>query len=441
VVRTVLFAREEDAGVQYPTLIQDTNGNQITISYAAGQSVTWTNSSSRISSINDVLGTYSFAYTLGWFPHLTTITSTYPAENYTFRYLPNANLLSPFNGAQFGSAQVLQTVTNTNSQLTTTFTYDSTNSGELSQATFPYGGNLQWAYGNATFTGRTQREVQTRYLTMSSGGTQLTYPITHPGDTGTTFHSTTTLTDAGGLGSKVWTFNTGAGAGFGLQSQFDSLHNGTSKSRANPLWTLDALNRPYMSSVYNTLEPGASNQVQSHTDQTIDQFGNATYMAQFDYGASSPTRVYNNTYLTDALISNEHPANSTYNAEHIRNRLLTSTVTQNGQTATLVSNRYDFYDPGQCGAQRIPSGWTYVNSVTSIDPANTTNVFRAAGGSASHRQLLGRRRREHRHALRQPQLLHPAPQSQRPRLDRPVQPQLQLPKLAAGFRRDPEPPP
>ena len=75
---------EEDAGVQYPTLIQDTNGNQITISYAAGQSVTWTNSSSRISSINDVVGTYNFAYTLGWFPYLTTITSTCPAENYTF---------------------------------------------------------------------------------------------------------------------------------------------------------------------------------------------------------------------------------------------------------------------------------------------------------------------------------------------------------------------
>ena len=69
------------------------NGNQITITYAAGQSVTWNNSSSRIASINDVLGTYNFAYTLGWFPHLTTITSSYPAENYTFRYLPNANLL------------------------------------------------------------------------------------------------------------------------------------------------------------------------------------------------------------------------------------------------------------------------------------------------------------------------------------------------------------
>src|SRR5258708_31521851 len=65
---------EEDAGVQYPTLIQDTNGNQIAISYAAGQSVGWTNSSSRISSVHDVLGTYTFAYTVGWFPHLTTIT-------------------------------------------------------------------------------------------------------------------------------------------------------------------------------------------------------------------------------------------------------------------------------------------------------------------------------------------------------------------------------
>ena len=32
---------EQDAGVQYPTLIQDTNGNQVTINYQAGQSVPW----------------------------------------------------------------------------------------------------------------------------------------------------------------------------------------------------------------------------------------------------------------------------------------------------------------------------------------------------------------------------------------------------------------
>jgi len=295
-------------------------------------------------------------------------------QNY---YLPNANLLSPFNGATFGSAQVLQTVTNTNSQLTTTFT--TSNSGELTQTTFPYGGNLQWAYGNATFTGRTQREVQTRYLTMSSGGTQLAYPITHPGDSGTSFHSTTTLTDAGGLGSKVWAFDTNADAALGLQFQFDSLHNGTSKSRSNSLWTLDSMNRPYISSVYKTLEPGASNQVQSHTDQAIDQYGNVTIMYLYDYGASSPTRVYTNTYLSDSSPTSVHPAGSNYNAEHIHNRLLTSTVAQNGKTATLANNLYDFYNPQTCNdgtGVMTPYGWQWVNSVTAIDPANSSNIFR-----------------------------------------------------------------
>jgi hypothetical protein len=51
--------------------------------------------------------------------------------------------------------KVLQAMTNTNSQLSMIFSYGSNNSGELTQVTFPYGGNLPWAYGNATFTGRT----------------------------------------------------------------------------------------------------------------------------------------------------------------------------------------------------------------------------------------------------------------------------------------------
>jgi RHS repeat-associated protein len=99
-----------------------------------------------------------------------------------------------------------------------------------------------------------------------------------------------------------------------------------------------------------------------------------TSMSLYDFGAATPTRVYNNTYLSDA--TGGHPAGSTYNAQHIHNRLLTSTVTQNSQTTTLVSNSYDSYDPGQCGATRTPTGWDWVNSVGSIDPTNTNNVFR-----------------------------------------------------------------
>ena len=38
---------EEDAGTRYPTLMQDTNGNQIRIDYQQGRSAVYTNSSGR----------------------------------------------------------------------------------------------------------------------------------------------------------------------------------------------------------------------------------------------------------------------------------------------------------------------------------------------------------------------------------------------------------
>ena len=43
-----------DAGVMYPTLMQDTHGNQITIAYNQGSGANWTNSSARIATITDV---------------------------------------------------------------------------------------------------------------------------------------------------------------------------------------------------------------------------------------------------------------------------------------------------------------------------------------------------------------------------------------------------
>src|SRR5260370_34308274 len=158
----------------------------------------------------------------------------------------------------------------------------------------------------------------------------------------------------------------------------DLQQSPTARTHLDFGWSLDSLNRPYIGTVLTKLDPGASSQVQKETDQILDQYGNVTTIYQYDYGATSPTRTYTNTYLTDTLIYNEHPVNSTYNAEHIHNRLLTSTVTQNGQTATLASNRYDFYDPAACGGStRTPAGWLGANSgITSIDPNNTSNIFR-----------------------------------------------------------------
>ena len=45
---------EQDAGTSFPTLMQDSNGNQIRINYHAGVGVPFVNSSARIEFIEDV---------------------------------------------------------------------------------------------------------------------------------------------------------------------------------------------------------------------------------------------------------------------------------------------------------------------------------------------------------------------------------------------------
>jgi hypothetical protein len=83
---------EIDAGAMYPTQMEDTNGNQVNITYLAGNGVPWNNSSARIQEIEDVRAvqtgnppytpshyvTYSFTYNSDAIPHLTAITSHVP---------------------------------------------------------------------------------------------------------------------------------------------------------------------------------------------------------------------------------------------------------------------------------------------------------------------------------------------------------------------------
>jgi len=78
---------EQDAGTSYPTLMEDTNGNQIAITYQAGVGVPWSNSSARILTIQDVrTGSYTLTYSVEWLPHLTGISnSMQTGESYSFR--------------------------------------------------------------------------------------------------------------------------------------------------------------------------------------------------------------------------------------------------------------------------------------------------------------------------------------------------------------------
>ena len=131
---------EDDAGTVYPTVMQDSNGNQILIRYDAGVGTNWLNSGGAGGN------SYQFAYDRLNFgrtiPHLTSIANLLgTGERYTMHYAAQQQALnSPFApNAQFGTALLLtsaEVAEVTGLGLSHVFGYDAVGSGELTQVTF-----------------------------------------------------------------------------------------------------------------------------------------------------------------------------------------------------------------------------------------------------------------------------------------------------------------
>jgi hypothetical protein len=201
----------------------------VNIAYGSGVGVGWINSSSHISTIEDVRGNgsrdYAFTYNSDPIPHLTGITNYIgTSENYTFAYNENYALTSPFSGNPgFGTVTLLKSSAN-GIPLTTYFTYDTTTgttscsspgtgtsgAGQLTQVTTPYCGYLRWTYTTAnTLSGsRTYNEVQNRYLSMMSGAAETAIQLLRGNDTTYSVHSSATLDDSPANAEKYWTFQT-----------------------------------------------------------------------------------------------------------------------------------------------------------------------------------------------------------------------------------------
>ena len=349
---SVSAGTEQDAGTMYPTLMEDSNGNQTLLVYNDGVGTNWSNSSSRISTIEDVRGNgspdYSFSYNSDTIPHLTGITNTIQtAENYTLSYNENQPLNSPFTPSTgYGNWTFLSTVAN-GVPLTTTFKYDTTGTGELDQVTLPYGGEIQWGYQAFTYAGNvTQREVNGHSTYTGPGVYFDSYTISFSTTANSFFHANSTIDDdETGSAEREYLFGTTTGqASYGLlvetqkhPSQHPSNNNG---SRFHDYtWTTDSVGNAYISADLTTLDYGLSTQIQKETKQTKDQYGNMTQMQVYDYGnLSTPARTYTNTYLTG----------SNYSSIYINNRLLTGTVTDGTHTATLATNVYDNASDSYC---------------------------------------------------------------------------------------------
>ena len=395
---------EQDGGTWYPTLMQNTNGNQILISYKAGIGTSTPNTSARIDKITDVRSvpgaySYQFNYNADSIPHLTSITDVINSgANYTFAYTAPYTVVSPFagGGGSFGTAVSLATMTQTSANLANQFQYNT--SGELTKVIHPMGGEFRYAYRDFSYTSggstRTLREINTRTLVATSGGTLNAYSFVRDdaGDATRPFHAWACVNDASGVSAKKWTFETNSAvAGYSLAKTLEerpTLCTATEGAGTPALvmrkeettWAVNSSGNPYVQQAVsrmgtNTTTGGSAAGAYANTQstQTVDQYGNTLTKSVYNFGASSPTWVSTMTYLTD----------SNYTSRYIRNRMTSSSITYGGATIPQTSVIYDNYvtPPNGAPMETVPGKvlHDYANYPTSfIYRGNPTRVVQGS---------------------------------------------------------------
>jgi YD repeat-containing protein len=390
---------EPDIGVRYPTRMQDTNGNQVIVHYMTGQGAISGETSARVASIEDIRShpefshpySYVFNYNSDATPHLVSITNYIDTnESYTFTYLANQTISSPFGydpGSQV-TAPLLQKVTNGNA-MEHNFEY-SGGSGEMSRVVLPYGASLRWVYRNFTFSAsgsaRTVREVQYRYLAPSTGAAEALYVIFRDAnDSNLTWHTSASLADATNAG-KVWAFTNSPSPSVwwnGLLYSYlqQQVLGQTILRRQDFSWVQDPAGNPYIGSALTVLDPGTANEKQMQSAQTLDAHGNVTVSSIYGFGSgtspqTTPSRTYTTTYL-----------NSTpYTTRNIWNRPTGTTVTNGSQTTTVGLAGYDDYG-SLCG--QIPNSLVNITGQRLHDPGNYGTSFFYRGNLSSRTTLAG----------------------------------------------------
>jgi RHS repeat-associated protein len=335
-------AKEPDAGNQHPTVIRDTNGNQIVLRYLPGLGESQTDSSGRISEISDaraVTGSdgqrsYVFIYDADHMPHLSSIVSNVGKESYSFSY-SNQGVISPFaaEGEIPSFVRTLQAVQGASGH-DHVFSYNS--HGELTQGQLGHGGVLNWDYTTYSFaTGMSVREVAKRRMSdaANSADVQEHSFERDPSDGFGAVHGSAIIHEPNGTSSRVWKFNTDSSSPFcGLvDAAGDNSQGKLVRSRTNT-WTQTDAGIPYISCHSKTLDPGTPSEVTASEYHVRDQFGNLLSARRFDYGNSEkPSRSVDHTYLADQA----------YLDKHILNRRVSTTMTSGQQSTKILDRTYD----------------------------------------------------------------------------------------------------
>jgi RHS repeat-associated protein len=340
---SVAGPHEADAGTLYPTLVQDTNGNQVLVSYLAGMGQTGSNSSGRISQIQDARAgfsvsgqsSYVFIYSSDPQPRLLSIVNTVGSmENYTFSYAPQ-RVSSPFTQDKAGGELVTMLASVTDGTgLQHTFQYNGY--GELTQAQKPLGGTLGWNYRTYSFQdGRSIREVSSRSLSDPYSPTNThTHSFDRDSSDGNgAVHGSMVLTEPTGSAQKRWTFSSQSGSPYlGHAVAVEALSASKVARSKSLVWSSTDAGIPYVSSQATVLDPGTPSQKTASHRISRDAFGNVTSHSHFEYDKNdSPARVTTHKHLTDQA----------YLDRHILNRRNSTTVQGSGETVQIHSLQYD----------------------------------------------------------------------------------------------------
>jgi RHS repeat-associated protein len=362
-------AEEPDAGTLHPTLIQDTNGNQIKIQYAAGSRSLTINTSSRINSISDARAsttnsgvTFSFRYSSEHMPRLLSIVSNLPTnESYNFSYVQRS-VSSPF--AQEGETKAstaLASITNAAGE-STSFSYN--NYGEITSAVLADGGVLSWEYSTVRFgNGASVREVSSR--TAQSSAEAITQKQSFSRSSlDQDVHSTAVLTEANQTSRRVWTFTADSSSpDCGLLASLTSYSGERPLRQESFSWGRTGAGAPYICLHTKVLDPGSSAQQTSRITSTRDTYGNLLTHTTYDYdNPGTPAKTVACTYLSDP----------DYIQQHILNRVTSKKITDRQDSVNLTQTNYD------------SSPISDTDAVTHHDTARFSSAFTLRGNSSEH---------------------------------------------------------
>jgi len=409
---------ESDFGTMCPTLVQDSNGNQVVLQYKPGAGTDWANSSARIDWIQDVrtptAGHHTLEFSYGRqdagleaIQHLDTIRNYInTGENYNFYTLINRAVTSPFTQQQFPITTVLQAVVvdgyGSHTAPAYNFLHDY-KTEELTSVALPTGGSLGWDYIGYTFNfNRQMREVSTRYLLPNADGSgRLTYPIgraTDPVDGSLTVHSWFTVRDPSGGGNiatdpmKVFFFQTsGDAAMIGTVGNVQSRtsQNGDALSQDFFTWVYDTAGNPYIYKKQTLLDGGKPYQQNSYVSNERNQYGANIRTTIFDYtNSATPIRIYETSHVTDPGYAN----GPEYIGRYIRDRAVNVTVKNHSTNeAGLQLSHADYDGTNTCDATGQPAvtETMHDSAYSNGRKGNKTSESTPAGSSCWMYDILG----------------------------------------------------